>query len=454
MIYLSSPRRPRLLAGNLTRQFALAIALAGGTAVLAVPGFTDAAYAQRKKKDAPAEAAAPVYSKEFVEAYQPIEAALKDPAADVTALKPQIEALAAMASSPDEKLAVGGMIFNAGITGKDTALQMRGAETMLASGKTKPEDTARFAFVVAQIATSLQQYEKADTYLQQAIDLNYSAPNLTTADVKMNRAELLFAQERYAEGLDYVNTLIAERKAEGQEVNPKWYARGVQIAYNNEIEPQIYDLVQNWVMDVPTDNNWRDAVNITRNLNEYDGPVLLDLLRLGKRVGTLKEKNDYIFYIEAADTRRLPMEVKSIIEEANASGAIPKGSDSWVDEQLATANGLIAEDRAALPSLESDANKPSAQLRTVLAAGDTFLSYGEYTKAAGFYERALGMPGVDANLAMTRLGIAQIGAGDAAAAQATFAKVNGDRAPIAKLWSAYASQNAGGATATETAVGG
>jgi hypothetical protein len=58
-----------------------------------------------------------------------------------------------------------------------------------------------------------------------------------------------------------------------------------------------------WVTDVPTQENWRDAVNLTRNLNDYDGPVLLDLLRLGKRVGTLKDKNDYVFYIEAADTR-------------------------------------------------------------------------------------------------------------------------------------------------------
>ena len=47
---LSSPRRPKLLAGGFARQLALAVALASGTAVLAVPGFTDVAYAQKKKK--------------------------------------------------------------------------------------------------------------------------------------------------------------------------------------------------------------------------------------------------------------------------------------------------------------------------------------------------------------------------------------------------------------------
>lgn len=445
MINISSPRRPTSLA----RQLALAVALASGTAILAVPGFADAAHAQKKKKkDEEAKAAGPVYSKEFVDAYQPLDALIKAPAADIAALKPQIAALAPLAVSPDEKLALGGMLFNAGITGKDLALQLQGAELMLASGKVKPEETGRFAFVASQLATAQQQYDKARTYLQQAIDLNYSAPNVTTDDVKLNMAELYFTQDQNVEGLKYLSEIIESRKAAGQPVDPKWYRRGVQVAYTNEIVPDIYQFVQGWVVTAPTPDNWRDAVNLTRNLNDYDGPVLLDLLRLGKKIGTLKDKNDYIFYIEAADTRRLPMEVKSVIDEANANGVIAKGADPWVDEQLKTANGLIAEDRAALPSLERDANKPAAQLRTVVAAGDTFLSYGEYAKAVGFYEKALTMAGVDRDLALTRLGIAQIGAGSADAARATLAQVQGQRAPIAMLWSAYASQTAGGAAAS------
>ena len=416
--------------------------------MLAVPGFTDAAHAQKKKKkDEAAEAAAPVYSKAFVDAYTPLDTALKATGADIAALKPQIAALVPLAVSPDERLAMGGMLFNAGITGKDLALQLQGAELMLASGKVKPEEEGRFAFVASQLATAQQQYDKARTFLQKAIDLNYSGPNVTADDVKLNMAELYFSQNQNAEGLKYLSDLIAARKAAGLSVDAKWYRRGVQIAYSNEIVPDVYQFVQGWVIESPTPDNWRDAVNLTRNLNDYDGPVLLDLLRLGKKIGTLKDKNDYIFYIEAADTRRLPMEVKSVIDEANATGVIARGADPWVDEQLKSASGLIAEDRAALPSLERDANAPAAKLRTVLAAGDTFLSYGEYAKAAGFYERALSMPEVDRNLALTRLGIAQIGSGNAEAARATLAQVDGPRAPIAMLWSAYASQVATAAPA-------
>ncbi len=451
MTNLFSPRRPASLA----RHFALAVALASGTTVLAVPGFADAAHAQKKKKkDEAAEAGKPVYSKAFVDAYTPIEASIKAPGADMAALKPQIAALAPLAISPDEQLALGGMMFNAGITAKDLALQLQGAELMLASGKVKPEEVGRFAFVASQLATAQNQYDKARTYLQQAIDLNYSGPNVTTDDVKLNMAELYFSQDQHAEGLNYLGEIIEARKASGQPVDPKWYRRGVQIAYTNEIVPQVYEFVQGWVITSPTPDNWRDAVNLTRNLNDYDGPVLLDLLRLGKKIGTLKDKNDYVFYIEAADTRRLPMEVKSVIDEANATGVIAKGADPWVDEQFKTASRLIAEDRAALPSLERDANKPAAQLRTVLAAGDSFLSYGEYAKAAGFYERALTMGGVDRDLALTRLGIAQIGAGNADAARETFAQVQGQRAPIAMLWSAFASQSAAQSADGAVAVGG
>lgn len=436
MTHLSSPRRRFGLAGRL----ALAVALASGTALVAVPGFADAAHAQKKKDEKKKEDAKPVYSKEFVTAYQAVEAGLKAPDADIAALKPQILALVPLAKSPDEQIALGGMIFNAGITAKDLPTQLQGVEMMLASGKVKPEETGRFNLVAYQISAQLNQYDKAGSYLQKAIDLGYTAPNVTLADLKMNRAELFFSQERYTEGLDYLQGVINELKAAGQPVDSKLYRRGVAVAYSNQIVPQVYDFVQGWVTDYPSPESWRDAVNLTRNLNDYEGPAMLDLLRLGRRVGTLKEKNDFIYYIEAADTRRLPQEVKDVIETANTAGVIPKGSDPWVEEQLKLANGLIAEDRKGLPALERDANAPTAQLRTVMAAGDAFLSYGEYAKAAGFYEKALGMAGVDQDLALTRLGIAQAGAGNAEAARAALAKVSGNRAPIAKLWSAYAAQ--------------
>ncbi len=443
MTYLSSPRgRPVGLA----RQLALAIALASGTTLLAIPGFAEAAHAQRKKKgDDKEEAAKPVYSKEFVTAYQPLDTAIRAEGADFAALKPQVLALAPLAVSPDEQHALGGLIFNSGISAKDLPMQLQGLEMMLASGKVQPDQVGRFHLIAFQIASNLKQNDTARNHLQRAIDLKYSTENITTADLQMNMAELYFSEDRNVEGLQYISDVIAARKAQGLPIDPKWYRRGVSVAYSNEIVPQVYDFVTAWVTDNPAPENWRDAVNLTRNLNDFEPPVLLDLLRLGRRVDALKDKMDFVFYIETADARRLPMEVKEVIELAYNSGTIPKGSDSYVDEQLKVASSRISADRADLPALERDANAASAQMRTVVAAGDAFLSYGEYAKAVGFYEKSLSTAGVDRNLALTRLGIAQIGMGDPVAARDNLAKVDGVRMPVAKLWSAYAAQQAAAA---------
>ena len=87
-----------------------------------------------------------------------------------------------------------------------------------------------------------------------------------------------------------------------------------------------------------------------------------------------------------------------------------------------------------------------ASASLAVAAGEAFLNFGQNAKAAEMYELALTRPDVDRAVALNRLGIAQAKAGDYAAAQATLAKVEGNRAPIAKLWAAYAAQKASGTT--------
>lgn len=430
------------------RHFALALALASGTAILTVPGFTDAAQAQ--KKDKKKEEAKAQYSKEFVAAYQPLNTALAAEGSDVNALRPQIDALIPLAVAPDEQLATGGLLYNAGNKLSDRALQLKGMEMMLGSGKLTPEDSARYNFVAYQLANALQQYPKSRGYLQKAIDARFATETFTTADLEITMAESYFSANEFGPGLDYLDRAIKARKAAGQPVDTQWYRRGITVAYNNKVEPQVYDLVVVWLADYPTVENWRDAINLTRNLNDYEGPEALDILRLSRKAGVLADKQDYLFYIEAADARRLPKEVKDVIDEAYAKNAVSK-NDIFVTDSLATANGRIKADQAELPVLERDANAAGASFRTVFAAGDAFLSYGQYGKAAGFYEKSLGMAGVDRNTALTRLGIAQVGVGDYAAAQASFAKVDGARAPIAKLWNAYAVQQAAGVTMTTAA---
>jgi len=443
MTTLSSHRRG-LFSHRHGSSLALAIALATGTATIATAVFPTEASAQRKR-DNDKEDDGGGYSDAFREAYVPLDEALKAEGADVAALRPQIDALIPVLNTADEKIAGGGLIFNAGIAAQDRTLQLAGMELMLESGKVPAENVGRYNFIAYQLSNQQNDYAEARGYLQGAIDAGFTTDTVKEADLKIAMAESYFSQNQLNEGFEYLSDAIKARKASGQTVDEQWYRRGVTVAYENEATPQVYDFATMWIADYPSATNWRDAVNLTRNLNTFDAPKILDLFRLSRRVDALTDASDYDYYIEAADPRRLPQEVKTVIEEGLADGVVTR-DNLFVVEALETAETRIESDRADLPALEADAMAGNAQLRTVTAAGNAFLNYDEYDKAATFYARALEMPGVNMAENLTRLGIAQVGAGDYAAAQETFGKVTGDRAPIAMLWSAYAQQLEAGNT--------
>lgn len=413
---------------------ALAIALAMGT-VVGVTGFAEPAHAAKKKKD---KKAAAQYSEEFIAVYKPIEAMMAE-GGDVNAVPAQVPSLVAISQSPDEKMVAGNVIYNAGVKTSKQDLQLQGMELMLASGKVGPESAGQYNFVAYQLANALQQPGKARTYLQAAMDLNYTSERVSAADLQAAMAESYIGEGRFAEGVKVLTSAIDARKAAGLPVEESWYQRGLSIAYKNQVQPQVYDIIALWIADFPSETNWRDSVNIARNLNDFEGSELLDLMRLGYRVNSFQNKQDYILYIEAADPRRLPKEVATIIEQGYASGMVSK-DDIYVADSLKTANSRISSDRAELPSLERDARGASANIRTVIAAGDAFLSYGEYAKAEEFYRKGLGMPGAEAAQTQTRLGIALTEQGKYDEALEAFGKVNGKRVAIARLWAAYTNQ--------------
>lgn len=429
-----------LFSRKRTSSLALAIALATGSAVVATAVIPAEASAQRnrdRKKDQESDGGG--YSDAFRAAYPPLQAAIDDQASDIASMTAQFEALLPLLNTPDEKLGGGSLVYNAGVRAGSQPLQLAGLQNMLASGKVAPEQVGRYNFIAYQLANALKDMAAARSYLQGAIDANFSTPEIGRADLQIALAENYFASGEHQNGFDYLTNAIAARKANGEEVEERWYRRGVTVAYNEKVEPMIYDMLGLWLADFDSSANWLDAVNIARNLNSFADGEILDLFRLSRRVDALKEASDFDYYVDAADARRLPKEVSDVIKEGKAAGVITS-QNLFITEALETAESRIAQDRADLPALERDAASANATVRTVSAAGDTFLSYGDYAKAKRFYEKALGMPGADTNETLTRLGIAQVGLGEYAAARETFGKVTGSRDPIARLWTIYATQ--------------
>lgn len=426
---------------------ALAVALATGGAVVTTAVYPTEASAQRRDRDKKDEEKVDGggYTDEFRAAYAPLDELLKTEGADFTGTKPQFVALAGLLTTKDEEYAGGNMVFNGGIKLQDRELQLLGMRSMLSSGMVPAENVGRFNFIAYQVANQLNQQSTARTYLQAAIDNNFSTENVSASSLRVAMMESFFAGGEYDAGFAYLNDAIETQKSQGLAVDESWYRRGVTVAYENEL-PAVYQVVTMWLSDYPTQSNWRDAINIARNLNDFQPAEMLDLFRLSRRAGALSEASDFDYYVEVADARRLPSEVKTVIEEGRRAGVITD-SNLFIAESLGIANSRLAADRADLPALERDASAASAGVRTVVAAGDAFLSYGQYGKAAGFYERSLTMPGVKTDEELTRLAIAQIGQGDYAGARASLSRVSGTRMPIAMLWTAYANQLEGASSA-------
>lgn len=410
-------------------RLALAVAFTTGAAV-GVTGMAVPAIAQKKnnKEQAPKRD----YSKEFVAAYHPLSEQANSPTADFAAMRTSLPALEAAASTDDDKFAVANLTYTIGQRTKNMALQLRGLDMMISSGKVPAENLMQYNFQAGQLAYQVKDYPRSRAFIQKSLELGQREN-----DPEIIIAESYFAENNHVEGLNYLENVIKARNAAGQKTDEAWIKRGLSQAYNNDLKERARDFSIYYVSQYPSNSSWGDAIAIALNTGGYENASVLDLLRLSRRTGTFRDKNMYLEYIDAADPRKLPLEVQTLIDEGVASGLLST-SDAYLNEARGMASKRIAADRADLPSLENDARGGSAQLSTVMAAGNAFLSYGEGAKAEEFFSKAVDMPGADRNLVLTRLGIAQIDQGKFDMAEQTLAKIEGDRKPIAKLWAAYA----------------
>ena len=414
-------------ASTLALAMTLAVGGAAGAVMLDTPAF-----AAKKEK-----AAKPTYSPAFVAAYKPLEDLAKAEPVDYASIKAGFPALMAALSTDDDRYAAGSFIYSLAAKQQDQATALQGMEMMLKSGKVPAENVGQYNFVAGQLAYAANDYAKARPYFQASADAGY-----TDNDPLIFVAESYFAENQAQQGLTYLSDLINAKIAAGEPVDEAWLKRGLAQAYNNDLKTEANQYSGWYVQQYPSETSWGDAVAILLNTGGYQNPEILDLLRLGKRAGALRDGKLYLEYVDAADYRRLPAEVVAVIDEGYAKGMLDK-TDPFVTDTRRQAAERVAADKADLDGLMADANKSGATVATVMAAADTLLAMGRPADAETFYAKAMGMSGADQQMVATRLGIAQFDQGKYAEAKASFAKVQGPRKPIANLWAIYADQKTG-----------
>lgn len=356
-----------------------------------------------------------------------------------TALAPEralLDGAYAAIGNADDKFLAGQLGLTLGNLAVDKAMQRRGLNAMVESAKLPAAELAKYSFYIGGLSFDLKEYAAARTSFQAAMAGGY-----TEGGVEGLLAEAYINDNQPLEGLKVLQNVAAKGGAPEDLLR-----RGVVVAYRAKLANEATAFGSQLVGNYPTNENWALTVAVVRDLNKFQNQEQIDLLRIMERTKSFAEARDYIEYIQAADPRRLPGEVLKIVNMGVASGKL-SATDIFVSDAKTTSAGRIAADKASLVGLERDARAGPATAATVMAAGDAFLSYDEPAKAEALYLIALNKPGVDLPRVLTRLGIAQADLGKYAEAQASFAKVDGVRAPIAQLWSGYAKSKARAAAA-------
>ena len=405
-----------------------------------VTAFDAPAFAQKQNEQKPE------FSEGFIENFGPIDTALKGENPDYAALLTQTRAAKDSVQTADDRFVYGSTLEKIGAKMSDPALRREGMEMMLESGKVPADVLPQYTYIAGQLAFNMDDYIVARERIQEALALGYEDP----------QAERLIAAtysrtDDVAGGLAYYAQQVNDQVKAGENPSEDVLRSAFQIAADNDMADDAAAFGTLLVKYYPNDVYWANAIAIERNYGNYTDGELLDLLRLLREVGAMRNARDYTDYIDAADYQRLPGEVEAVAQEGVNAGLLNTG-DTFVKEALRESKSRAPGLRADLAGLERDAKASGASASLAMAAGNSFLNFEDGAKAAELYELALTRPDVDRNAALTRLGIAQVHTGDYAAAKATFDKVEGNRASIASLWAAYAARQASGEAPATTAA--
>ena len=409
---------------------ALALALAGaafaGSAALSAPAFAQA----------PAAAAQPEYkpSRGFSRLYQPISVIANDAAGDAAAGRAQLPALLAAVENADDRYLAGNLHYSLGLKLNDLALQRRGMELMLESGKAAPAAVAEMNYFLGEWAYDAQQWAQARQYLQAARAAGYAEGN-----VEGLTAESYFKEGQVAQGLTYLEGVIQQQRQAGRQPPEAWLRRAQAVA----VEARDFALAGKWsatlAAEYPTQENWRRALTVAEQMS-LDAKAYVDVLRLMTLTNSLNDRERFALYIDAIDPRIMATEAGRVLAAARAAGVLTESDPDYAQVKAIVdqrAPGEAAEAANYATEAASAANGRPAE-----NAGDLYLALQDFAKAEERFPLALTKGGVDRDAILTRLGMAQAQQAKYAEAKATFAQVSGARLPVAQLWTAYVDSKA------------
>ena len=410
------------------------------TAVAAVLGCAlivaaPAAAKEKPKKEEEQKGAQLRPSKAFSPALQKLTDAAK--AKDMAALEAALAEGQASATSPDDKYLVSFYELQLGIGKSDKAIQGKALDGMLESGLTPPESLAAYNFFSGNFAYGDKDYAKAVKRLEAA-----KAAGSTEQGLPVLLMDSYLKLNQVDQGLAVAKEAIAAARAAGRVPSEELYVRPAGALQAAKRNGELLDMLAMRLEDYPQPVIWRNTLFILLQQEASDKVMNLDTFRLMRATKSMTQRPEYLEYAALATEAGYPSEAVAVIKEGQAANVI-QTSDERFNTILESQEPRAKADAVAL---KADAAKPATAANPKLArqTADGLVGIGDYATAISLYEKA--SAGGDP-LAQYRLGVAQALAGQKDAAIASFAKVQGDRARLANLWTIHLSAKAPAAAA-------
>lgn len=283
---------------------------------------------------------------------------------------------------------------------------------------------------VLQLAYNAKQYPKAVDY----------GTRLISAGGAEENTYLLVAQSHYLQNDFKASRAFTEawiRQLQGEGKTPP--DLGIQLFLSScirlEDDACSLNALEVQATHHPKDQTWPNLVLILfRSTPEAN---TLDVFRLSRETGALRRGEEYTEMAQLAIEKGLPGEAQAVLEQGEAANVFATPALKELSKRLlASAKTQATADRPVLAKQEKEsATGKNGQVDVRI--GQAFTSYGQYTEAITAIERGLARGNVrNVPEARLSLGIAQLRAGNKAAAAATFKSVEGDEfmKRLARLW--------------------
>jgi hypothetical protein len=367
-------------------------------------------------------------SKKALKAIQELQKAVTGN--DVANIPAKLAAAQAVATTKDDRYAIGILQRQAAIAAKDNVALAAAVDALANSGFLEPAKVSALYMDLGVKEYNAQHYPQAVAAFQKGVTL---APN--DAQNQELLAQGLVKAGQNAVGVAAFQRAFQARSAAGEKAAEDLYRVAIRAAFDARL-PAALNLARQWITNYPSAESWTQSILVYRGLSQPGVGPTLDLLRLMRAAGALSRPADYQLYATAAADQGNFAEAQAVIDQGIAAKVVDPNSDLFRD----IVSGLKTKPKATAADLAAAAkNAPTG--RSLIGIGDRYYGIGEYSKAVDTYRLAI-TKGADASLANLHIGMALARAGDKAGATAALNSVSGPLADIAKFWLIYVQHQA------------